>query len=637
MRLALVACEVAVGAARDTTATLRVLLGLDGPTRRIGDLQLGLKGLGFPPADLQQTLPQQLMLLRAAQSMRPHLEGLDRDRIGVFVGTDIDPAGARHGCRWRLEQFLGRPCREAERDAVVPALQAAGVVGTMPNMPANRLNSALDARGPGMVVSDGFASGRQALELAADAISRGELDAALVGAVDASGGAFGDDPSRADTAVLLLLLPARSAGTREVLATFTATSDDTPTTTPTLPWSDAGAAHELLQLAVAALCCRHALSPASPADPWIAADRHLRMHGWEIRAPRVQGLAEEAPRLPEAAADEGPADGNRQTADEIPANGSRQPADRTGAVRPASEVAWVFTGAAAAYPGAGRQLLRAFPELGSALRAMAPRLASLLPALMGQSTLTLIDQLQLATMVSQAHAQLLRRVGLVPGGVPWPVERRDQRAAGHRRVDRRRRSVCRRLALRHVRRASGRRLRNAAGGMVAGRRGDAGLALLPRDASGGRDSFRPRHPAARPAADRPPRHRCRHRRRGRGLPRAGVVAGRPGRADQSRPRRALPRARTVCRHVVPRPPPGHAANHHAAPLRECGEPIVCADRAPLRRDADRAGAPHRDLRRHRQAGARGRRPLLRRAWAEERLLGMDSRDSRRRAPRRVRR
>ena len=75
----------------------------------------------------------------------------------------------------------------------------------------------------------------------------------------------------------------------------------------------------------------------------------------------------------------------------------------------------MFTGAAAAYPGAGRQLLRAFPELGSALRAMAPRLTSLLPALMGQSTLTLIDQLQLATMVSQAHAQLLRRVGLVPG------------------------------------------------------------------------------------------------------------------------------------------------------------------------------------------------------------------------------
>ncbi len=400
--LALVACEVAVGAAPDTTATLRVLLGLDGPTRRISDLQLGLKGLGFPPADLQQTLPQQLMLLRAAQSMRPHLEGLDRDRVGVFVGTDIDPAGARHGCRWRLEQFLGRPCREAERDAVVPALQAAGVVGTMPNMPANRLNSALDARGPGLVVSDGFASGRQAMELAADAISRGELDAALVGAVDASGGAFGDDPSRADTAVLLLLMPARSAGAREVLATFTATSDDTPTTTPTLPWSDAGAAHELLQLAVAALCCRHALSPASPADPWLAADRHLRMHGWEIRAPRVQGLAEEAPRLPDAAAE-------RST------DGSRQTANRTDAARPASEVAWVFTGAAAAYPGAGRQLLRAFPELGSALRAMAPRLTSLLPALMGQSALTLIDQLQLATMVSQAHAQLLRRVGLVPG------------------------------------------------------------------------------------------------------------------------------------------------------------------------------------------------------------------------------
>ena len=450
-----------MGAAPDTTATLRVLLGLDGPTRRISDLQLGLKGLGFPPADLQQTLPQQLMLLRAAQSMRPHLEGLDRDRVGVFVGTDIDPAGARHGCRWRLEQFLGRPCRGAERDAVVPALQAAGVVGTMPNMPANRLNSALDARGPGMVVSDGFASGRQALELAADAISRGELDAALVGAVDASGGAFGDDPSRADTAVLLLLMPARSAGAREVLATFTATSDDTPTATPTLPWSDAGDAHQLLQLAVAALCCRHALSPASPADPWIAADRQVRMHGWEIRAPRVQGLAEEAPRLPDAAA-AGPEDRTRQ-----PAEGSWRTADQPAGARPASEVAWVFTGAAAAYPGAGRQLLRAFPELGSALRAMAPRLTSLLPALMGQSTLTLIDQLQLATMVSQAHAQLLRRVGLVPGaclGLSSGETNALLATGAWTDADD---SVRRRVAIGDVRRAPGGRLRNPARGVVA--------------------------------------------------------------------------------------------------------------------------------------------------------------------------
>ena len=269
--------------------------------------------MGFPPADLQQTLPQQLLLLRAAQAIRPHLQGIDGDRLGVYIGTDVDPAGARHGLRRRLERILGRPCSQAERDAVVPPLQAAGVVGTMPNMPANRLNSLLDARGVGLVVSDGLASGRRALELAADALSRGELDAALVGAVDASGGAFGDDPSRADAAVLLLVMPADRAGGRDVLATFDAApmlspfrlagrsvaprshrhpqlSERPSAGVPLLPWADAGAANELLHLAVAALCCRHALLPSDPAQPWIAEDRFVRLHGFDVRSPLVQAL-----------------------------------------------------------------------------------------------------------------------------------------------------------------------------------------------------------------------------------------------------------------------------------------------------------------------------------------------------------
>ncbi|MCC7123839.1 MAG: acyltransferase domain-containing protein, partial [Acidobacteria bacterium] len=384
--LALVACEVSVGAAADTSATLRVLTGLDPATRRIADIRLALRNLGFPPTDLQQTLPQQLLLLRAAQAIRPHLDGLERERVGLFIGTDVDPAGARHGCRWRLDQFLGRPARAAERDAVVPSLQAAGVLGTMPNMPANRLNSALDVRGPGFVISDDFASGRRAFEVAAEAIARGEIDAALVGAVDASGGAFGDDPATADTAILLLFVPADQTGERDVLAVFEPAPSEAASLPPAMPWPEAGAAHQLLQMAVGALCCRHALWPSDPSQPWITGDRLLRLHGWRIHAPRVQGLVDEAPLLAEA-----------QTT-----------------AKPTGELAWVFTGAAAAYPGAGRALLRAFPEVGEALRARAPRLAATLPALLAQRTLSLIDQLQLATLVSQAQVALLERAGVTP-------------------------------------------------------------------------------------------------------------------------------------------------------------------------------------------------------------------------------
>ena len=385
--LALVACEMSVGAAADVTSVLRVLLSLDAATRRTGAIDLELKGLGFPPADLQQTLPQQVLLLRAAQSLRAHLGDIDRDRLGIFVGTDVDPAGARHGCRWRLSQYLGRDTSEAERDAVVSPLQAAGVLGTMPNMPANRLNSALDARGPGMVVSAGSTSGTEALRLAADALGCGDIDAALVGAVDASGGAFGDDPSLADTCVVWVIMRAGETGTRDVLATLTPATGDRHTDTVVVPWADGGHAQSLLQLSTAALCCRHALWPDDPRQPWVGADQVLTLHGWRVESPRVQGLAEDVPTLPDV--------------DEAPQGTS-------------GELALVFTGAAAAYPGAGRTLLRALPAVGDDLRAMAPHLAASLPALLAQPALSLIDQLQLATLVSQSQALLLARLGVVP-------------------------------------------------------------------------------------------------------------------------------------------------------------------------------------------------------------------------------
>jgi acyl transferase domain-containing protein/3-hydroxymyristoyl/3-hydroxydecanoyl-(acyl carrier protein) dehydratase/1-acyl-sn-glycerol-3-phosphate acyltransferase len=396
--LALVAWELSVGEAMDSTAALRVLIGLDPPTCRTQIIDLPPKAPGFPPLDLAQTLAQQLLLLKAALAIRGSLEGIDPERTGLYVGADIDPAAARHGCRWRLESFLGRAVSEQECQTVAMPLEAAGVVGTMPNMPANRLNNLLDIGGPGFVISDGPASGVRALACAADAIRGGEIDAALVGAVEASGGAFGDDPECADAAVLLLLLPAHRVGGHQVLALLEPEDGQQavewqglkPSPTLKLPWAKAGVAQALLELTVAALCCRHGLWPADPRQPWVSGERVLHLYGWRLSAPQTQGLAEVSPLL-EAAA---------------PATASDQ--------QTRGELAWVFTGAAAAYPGAGRTLLRAFPEVGEDLWAMAPRLAGGLPALIAQNELSLRDQLQLATLVSQLQTLLLRRMGVEP-------------------------------------------------------------------------------------------------------------------------------------------------------------------------------------------------------------------------------
>ncbi|MBK6407589.1 MAG: hypothetical protein IPF66_22775 [Holophagales bacterium] len=187
-------CAVASAAGRPRFAEALFSDGslLDGRGEgRFGPVELDLDGLRFPPKDLGQTLPQQLATLRAASEALAGSPALPRERTGIFVGMEPDPEVARWGTRWRLARTARETGASAEwlrsaRDAVVPVLEAAAVVGTMPNIPANRLSSQLDLGGPAFTVQAGEASGTTALALAMRALRSGELDAALVGAVDLS-------------------------------------------------------------------------------------------------------------------------------------------------------------------------------------------------------------------------------------------------------------------------------------------------------------------------------------------------------------------------------------------------------------------------------------------------------------------
>ncbi len=81
------------------------------------------------------------------------------------------------------------------------------------------------------------------------------------------------------------------------------------------------------------------------------------------------------------------------------------------------ELAFMFTGAAAAYPGAGRELLLAWPELGDALAARLPEVADLARPLYGAGITTLDPRTQLTgcALVCQTHAEFSRTVlGLTP-------------------------------------------------------------------------------------------------------------------------------------------------------------------------------------------------------------------------------
>ncbi len=210
-----------------------------GPPQALGPIRLVPSSLRIPPVDLAASLPQQLTVLEVAQEAVLQAGNMPWARTAVLVGMGVDAEVARWGARWRLAQWA----REAGvsldlaavREAVAPVLTAAGVVGTMPNIPANRVQALFDAQGPGFTVSSEELSGLDALELAQDWLQVGEIDAAVVGAVElsrepvhaAAHAAAGRTEVLGDAAVVLVLRrldDARAEGLR-VLAVF---SDEAP-------------------------------------------------------------------------------------------------------------------------------------------------------------------------------------------------------------------------------------------------------------------------------------------------------------------------------------------------------------------------------------------------------------------------
>lgn len=190
--VALVAIDAIAGSAEGIDAVLDRLRAPspERPDGRIESVDVALRGLRVPPRDLDETLPQQLLALGLARRLAAAVP-VDAARTSVFVGMGVDLEIARYGLRWR--QANGLP--EAIRDAIVPPLTAAGVVGTMPNIPANRVNRQIDARGPSFTVSSEERSGLDALAIAVDGLRGRDIDAALVLAVDVS-----DEPAHAAAA-----------------------------------------------------------------------------------------------------------------------------------------------------------------------------------------------------------------------------------------------------------------------------------------------------------------------------------------------------------------------------------------------------------------------------------------------------
>ncbi len=475
--LAIVGLGVVAGEATGVPALERSLLAGESLVREggaaTGPYALALAGMRVPPHDLRHALAQQLLLLWAAREATESLS-LPHEQTGVFIGMEPDAEICRHGARarvaTRLRESGGDPHTEqawvdATRDAICEPMVAATVVGTMPNIPANRINVLLDLVGPSWTVSAGEASGLRALELARGALDRRQLEVAIVGATDLSCEEIhraalrtidGVDAPAGDAAVVLVLRRLADARTRgdTILGVIEPPgAAEAPSLTP--GQDDFGlrtrlgrcwAAGELRDLAAALIAGRRGALPDGRAWPHPATDP--RMHitagpgrpGFDLlpvpARPQLVAFAGDDPSALDQALSRGELGGRGPSRavllahgpavlDERVARAQRHlrhgaPAGRGVFVRRTpvrGALAFVFGGAGAAYAGMGEELFTALPHLREQVAQAHPELATYFqrPWPATEADVPPLQRLWSTSFVAQAHARLSTELlGLQP-------------------------------------------------------------------------------------------------------------------------------------------------------------------------------------------------------------------------------
>ncbi|MFD6277097.1 beta-ketoacyl synthase N-terminal-like domain-containing protein [Streptomyces sp. NPDC060209] len=443
---------------------------LDGrPSGPASKIDVALPGLRFPPMAVGKALPQQILMLEAAREAARDVT-LPRERTMVLVGTGVDMENARATARWRAPSWLEEAGEATDpgltarvRDAFSAPMDSERVVGTLPNLVANRINTQLDLGGPGCTVSAEEASGLVALDLAARAIRAGEADAALVGAVDlscepvhrAALHELGRETSTGDAAVAVVLK--RLTDARRDGDTVLALVDDGATGEPDMvigDGADAGfdpaglfgrahAAHGLLAVAAAVTALRHRALPRT-GGPAVAVPglrtAHVVVSPLEAPPLRVRLRAADAgswapgpaPRLhvysgrdrqevlaaleSGTESGEGPArlafvsDGDPRTQHDpvrrwLVEGGVRPPGTAYRDAPVGGETAFVFTNGSAAYPDMGREVQLALPSLGDAVAAAYGKAVGRPEA---GSVQTVLDRIWGAAQLAAVHVELTR-------------------------------------------------------------------------------------------------------------------------------------------------------------------------------------------------------------------------------------
>ena len=174
------------------------------PGYYIDDIAFPLDRFRIPPRELEEMLPQQLLMLQVAARAFSDADYTPEmgARTGVFVGLGLDLHTTDFSVRWGMltkarewAAELGLNLTPAQmdawvarlRDAVSPPLSANRTMGALGSIVASRIAREFRVGGPSFTVSSEESSGLRALDVAVRALRQGDVDQALVGAVDLAG------------------------------------------------------------------------------------------------------------------------------------------------------------------------------------------------------------------------------------------------------------------------------------------------------------------------------------------------------------------------------------------------------------------------------------------------------------------
>ena len=158
----------------------------------------------IPPKELEEMLPQQLLMLHVVKGAIEEADLSQENRLntGVFIGIGLDLNTTNFQFRWWLPEKarawskqLGlnlsdkdiKDWIESLRDASSPPLTANRTMGALGGIVASRIAREFRIGGPSFTISSEESSGIRALDAAVRMLQNRDIDHAVVGAVDLAG------------------------------------------------------------------------------------------------------------------------------------------------------------------------------------------------------------------------------------------------------------------------------------------------------------------------------------------------------------------------------------------------------------------------------------------------------------------